>query len=155
MSVIRIIRLVIGVPILLGVLATPFAVGIGSSELESGGVADIFITGLMELGWPAFLGGPILFAFGVWLTFGRDDAFLRFSSQRERARQTAKEVGNSMVISIGATGLVAGVLFAMYAAIVQFWPDVIIGPRMPMTFGVAALFFITGGVTYALGRVTR
>lgn len=152
-------RLVTGALLLLLLIATPLAFGLGLPAHrghELPGALGAYSRGLTELGMAGMVALPLAGVFALWIMLGEHrNTKRRFLAQRVRTRHYLASVARTLAVILGGAALIVGSLAAIYAGLVAMRPDQFLGPRLPLTFNLAIPCLLLGAVAYTAGRFAR
>jgi hypothetical protein len=153
-------RLVTGALLLLLLVSTPLAFGlwrpVHGVPTHLPGFLGIYEHGLTSLGVAGIVAGALGSAFAFWLIVGERKAVgRRILNQRARNRVNGVQAARALGVILGGAGLIVGSLSGMYAALVEWRPDLVEYPRLPLTFELAVPCLVLGGLAYAAGRFGR
>lgn len=153
-------RLATGALLLLLLLSTPLAFGLwGAPPAQAHkmpGAFGLYMDGVSAIGVAGLIALPLGALFALWLILGEQRAVnRRVLTQRARNRRNGIQAAKSLSVILGGAGLIVGSLSGLYAALLAARPDLVMEPRLPLTFDLAIPCLIVGAVAYGIGRLIR
>ena len=152
-------RLMLGGCLLLVAMATPLAVDFAHSNFSPQPRLDavgVYASGLAALDTAAVVALPLAVIFALWLIRGEQHQVnVPILDQRARNRQNLINGGRTVLVVLGAAGLIIGGLGALYAALSAMRPELAAAPGLPFSFKLALPCLAAGGLAYGLGKIGR